>query len=270
MPFLYASVSRKTIIMLNKRLLFPIFLFWLLSLSLPGCDRTPAQKALVTFHFDHPYMTQYTMAKPLFDTKNVKATLMVNIAEVGKSEHFMSWDQLKEMHDEGWEIGAHTVNHPDLRSVNKAEIRYELSQGRKMLETHGFKIENFAYPYNFYDMDALYIVSEYYRSARTSVAQTGFRINPEKIHPYELSAYEARFSIDNIDDAYKHVDKAANEGRWLIFILHEFIDDDNTGTALTKETSDIKAMEMLIDYIQSRNIPIVTTREALDHYLGPE
>ena len=234
-------------------------------------NNTPARSARVTFQFDHPFITQYTKAKPLFDSKGIKASLMVATAEVGKSEYYMSWAQLEEMYKEGWEIGSHTVNHPDLRNADEATIRYELSQSRAVLKAHGFQnIKNFAYPFNWYNMDVLYAVSEYYRSARTSVAQTDFSINPKNIHPYELSAYEARLDIDNIVDAYKYVDRAQKEGRWLIFIFHEFSNDSSTDNIMSNEVTDIKAMEMLIDYIRERNIPIVTTDQALNYYTGYE
>lgn len=256
--------------MFYRRLVLTLFIY-LMSLIIPGCNKTPDKNALVTFHFDHPFITQYTVAKPLFDAKGVRASLMVNTDEVGKSKYFMSWEQLKEMYEEGWEIGSHSVTHPDMRTLSEDKIRYELSESKAILEAHGFQnVTNFAYPYNWYDLKTLYIVPEYYRSARTSVAQTDFHINPEKIRPYELSGYEARLSIGNVADTFKYVDKAQKEGRWLIFILHEFSDKASTTETMSVEVTDIKAMEMLIDYIQDRNVPIVTTEQALDYYLGSE
>ena len=213
--------------MLNKRWIFLLLLSCLLSLFLKGCNKTPSKNALVTFQFDDSFITQYTRAKPLFDSKGIKASIMATTANVGRSKYYMSWDQLTEMYNEGWEIGAHSVSHPDLLQLNEAAIRYELSQSKAVLEAHGFQnVENFAYPYNWYDVDVLYVISDYYRSARTSVAQTDFVINPESIHPYELSAYEARLNVDNVVDAYKYIDKAQKEGRWLIFIMHEFRDNE--------------------------------------------
>ena len=234
-----------------------------------GYSKAPGKKALITFQFDHPFITQYTKAKPLFDSKGIKGSLMVNINEVGKSKYFMTWDQLKEMRDEGWEIGGHSTTHPNMKTLDEEAIRYELSENKTILESHGFMdVKNFAYPYNWYDIDVVYVISDYFRSARTSVAQTGFRINPKRIHPYELSGYEARLSIDNVADTFKYVDKAQKEGRWLIFILHEFNIDGNTDYNLSKDITNIEAMELLIDYIQERDIPIVTTNQALDYYMG--
>ena len=245
----------------------------LLPLLLQGCSKTPAKEARITFQFDHPFITQYTRAKPLFDSKGIKASLMININEVGKSKYFMSWAQLNEMYREGWEIGSHSVNHPNMRTLNEDEIRYELSQSKAVLKAHGFQnVENYAYPFNWYNMDAVYVIADYYRSARTSVAQTDFSINPANIHPYELSGYEARLSMDNVADTFRYVDKAQKEGRWLIFILHEFNDshEGSTGDTMSNEVTDVEAMKVLIDYIQERNIPIVTTDQALNYYLGRE
>jgi len=238
---------------------------------MPGCSKTPQKDAVVTFQFDDAYLTQYMLAKPLFDSKGIKASIMVPLINVDKPDFYMTWTQLLQMFNEGWEIGSHSVNHPDLRSADEATIRYELAQSKTEMEARGIqKVKNFTYPYSYYDADVLNIIPEYYRSARTSVAQTGFHVNPEHIQPYELSAYEARLTVGNLADAYKYVDRAKKEGRWLIFILHEFIDNHQTQKGLTKEITDIKAMEMLIDYIQAKNIRIMTTDQALDYYIGRE
>ncbi len=194
---------------------------------------------------------------------------MVPALNVGKSDYYMSWPQLLQMYNEGWEIGSHSFTHPDLRSADEETVRYELSQSKSMLQAHGIQnVENFAYPYSYYSLDVLNVISEYYRSARTSVAQTGFHVNPQHIQPYELSAYEARLTVENVTDAYKYVDQAKKEGRWLIFILHEFIDSRQSKKGLTKEITNIEAMKMLIDYIQAKNIRIMTTDQALDYYIG--
>ena len=240
-------------------------------LFLVGCDKSPKQKALITFQLDHPFITQYTKAKPLFDSKGIRGSLMVNINEVGKSKYFMTWDQLKEMHDEGWEIGSHSITHPNMKTLDEEKIRYELSENKAILEAHGFKnVRNYAYPYNWYNIDVVYVIADYYRSARTSVAQTDFYVNPVNLRPYELSAYEARLTVDNVANAYQYVDKAKKEGRWLIFILHEFDNNDTIDDTMSTDVTDIRAMEMLIDYIQEKNIRIVTTEQALDYYLGTE
>ena len=258
--------------MLKIKIYSLFFLICSSSLFLSSCDETFTPKALIPFQFDHPFITQYKNLKPLFDSKGIKASLMVTPSEVGKSKFFMSWDQLTEMYNEGWEIGSHTVNHYDLRDVKISTIRHELSQSKAILEAHGFQnIKNFAYPHSYYDEKALSVMSEYYRSARTSVAQTGYFLNPKHINPYELSSYEGRFTTENVVDAYTYIDKAKKEGKWLIFTLHEVRDNESADDILEKnEISDIKALEILIDYIQARDIPIVTTEQALNDYIGFE
>ena len=40
----------------------------------------------------------------------------------------MSWDQLREVADAGWEIGAHTCSHPFLTELSDEDLRRELGE----------------------------------------------------------------------------------------------------------------------------------------------
>ena len=43
----------------------------------------------------------------------------------------MSWDQLREVADAGWEIGAHTCSHPFLTELGDEELSRELREARR-------------------------------------------------------------------------------------------------------------------------------------------
>ena len=59
----------------------------------------------------------------------------------------MSSDQVRTMHRSGNEIGAHTVNHPILKSISLEEAEYEIGDGRRALESILDEPVNvFAYP----------------------------------------------------------------------------------------------------------------------------
>tara|TARA_R100001015_G_C4606042_1_gene161102 strand:+ start:228 stop:1169 length:942 start_codon:yes stop_codon:yes gene_type:complete len=64
-------------------------------------------------------------------------------------EHAMSWDQLKEISKNPLvEIGAHTITHPSLKSLNEREFQEEVIGSRQKLEEKlKIKIRHFAYPY---------------------------------------------------------------------------------------------------------------------------
>lgn len=63
------------------------------------------------------------------------------------SNLMMRAEQVREMHRAGMEIGAHTVNHPILTTLTPAEAEYEISEGRRQLESiTGAPVDMFAYP----------------------------------------------------------------------------------------------------------------------------
>ena len=49
----------------------------------------------------------------------------------------MTWNQLMQMHDEGWEIAGHSTTHPNMKTLDEEEIRYELSENKAILESGG-------------------------------------------------------------------------------------------------------------------------------------
>ena len=67
----------------------------------------------------------------------------------------MTWSQIKEMSNEKIEIGAHTVNHPNLLRIDLSEASNEIKQSKRMIEEKIQKnVEGFAYPFgqhNHYD-----------------------------------------------------------------------------------------------------------------------
>ncbi len=61
----------------------------------------------------------------------------------------MSWSQIEEMSkDPLCTIGGHTVSHPAFITLSEQEIRTEIEEGVRKLESHiGKKVSHFAYPY---------------------------------------------------------------------------------------------------------------------------
>jgi peptidoglycan/xylan/chitin deacetylase (PgdA/CDA1 family) len=72
-----------------------------------------------------------------------------------KHEHeltCMSWDELRELADRGWEIGSHTRSHPRLTALRAELVHEELHGSRQDLEEHlGSRCYSLAYPYSDFD-----------------------------------------------------------------------------------------------------------------------
>lgn len=59
----------------------------------------------------------------------------------------MSFEELTELQEHGWEIGSHGVTHRSLLRLNDEEIIYELSESKRILEEKFGPIISYAYPY---------------------------------------------------------------------------------------------------------------------------
>lgn len=60
----------------------------------------------------------------------------------------MSWSALKEVVSAGCELGAHTVTHPDLTVLRRADAEREMCESRFEIEQRtGLPVRSFAFPY---------------------------------------------------------------------------------------------------------------------------
>jgi peptidoglycan/xylan/chitin deacetylase (PgdA/CDA1 family) len=76
----------------------------------------------------------------------------------------LTWEHVSEIADMGFEVGSHTVNHPDLSTLTVDEARKELVSSRKTIEDKlGRPVRWFAYPFGGRDafrQDQLPLVEE--------------------------------------------------------------------------------------------------------------
>jgi peptidoglycan/xylan/chitin deacetylase (PgdA/CDA1 family) len=123
-------------------------------------------EAVVTF--DDGYLDALTNAHPILRKYDIPATLFVASDFVGSEGEFpwvarlgppdykiLSAEQLKQMVQEGWSIGAHTCSHPRLPKCSAEQKRREITESKRVLEERlGIEVRHFAYPFGAYaDVD---------------------------------------------------------------------------------------------------------------------
>jgi peptidoglycan/xylan/chitin deacetylase (PgdA/CDA1 family) len=60
---------------------------------------------------------------------------------------FLSWDEVRELHAQGFEIGSHTVDHPILTQLTPAEVTRQLGESKATIERElGASCRVIAYP----------------------------------------------------------------------------------------------------------------------------
>jgi peptidoglycan/xylan/chitin deacetylase (PgdA/CDA1 family) len=107
-------------------------------------DKIPDHPIVLTF--DDGYVSFYTNAMPLLKKYGFPGTLFVITGSVGKPG-VVTWDQVRAALRQGMEIGAHTVNHPDLAISGHDSVVYEVTESKRVLEEEiGQTVSFFCYP----------------------------------------------------------------------------------------------------------------------------
>jgi peptidoglycan/xylan/chitin deacetylase (PgdA/CDA1 family) len=119
----------------------------------------PENAVLITF--DDSYSSIYTTAYPLLKERGWPFVVFANTEPVDRARPgFMTWNQLKEMADNGAAIANHSVNHPhfvrrpadtDMQSW-RAQAQREIQSAQARIKTNiGQDYKVLAFPYGEYD-----------------------------------------------------------------------------------------------------------------------
>lgn len=123
----------------------------------------PNRCAVITV--DDAYQSFMTNGWPLLKKYGFKATLFVSTDSVGYGS-YLTWPQLRQLKQEGVEIGNHSASHPYLVNFLTEEdgfikIKKELERSQAEFEVHlGFKPSLFAYPYGEFSQEIIDVVKE--------------------------------------------------------------------------------------------------------------
>ena len=119
--------------------------------GLNGEFELPPKPVLITF--DDGYVDNYTNAFPILKYYGMRATIFVIPAFVGKYDNYLTWEQLREMEENGITVESHTMNHYKLEELPDDEIRSELLNSKQLLEEKlGHPVEFLAYPTGTYNL----------------------------------------------------------------------------------------------------------------------
>ncbi len=123
---------------------------------------------LAALSFDDGWEDNHGVVLPILRSYGVPATVFVTTGLIAKPNpwtrdgaRMMNVDQLCELVAAGFEIGAHTVSHPDLSRLDQATCLQEMTESRDTLaQIVGQSIDSFAYPYCAYGPAAVAAAQE--------------------------------------------------------------------------------------------------------------
>ena len=123
----------------------------------------------VVINLDDGYRSTYDIAYPILKKYGFTASLFIYTDFIGASANSLTWDQLKKMKAEGFEVGSHSLSHCDLTKKREGEeeaeylqrIRTELVQSKQLIdEKLNQNTTYFAFPYGEYNHRILSLCEE--------------------------------------------------------------------------------------------------------------
>lgn len=139
--------------------------------TLDGLKGWDGHGKAVALTFDDAFSSVWQLAKPILDEFGFPATMFVPTGYIagdgpmawpGTDQWLgteyeaelapMTWNELRECHSAGWQIGSHTVTHPRLTKCSAVQLRSELEESRATCEAEiGAPCTSLAYPYGDHD-----------------------------------------------------------------------------------------------------------------------
>ncbi|TRW48996.1 polysaccharide deacetylase family protein [Aliidiomarina halalkaliphila] len=133
-----------------------------------GEKEIPEKSVVITF--DDAYQNIFTNGRPILNEFDVPWTLFVTTDPIGsRPGQYMSWDQIRELHEEGVVIANHSTDHAHLprRLEGESERAWLqrmreniLSAEKKIKDEVGVSYKLFAYPYGEYNNKLADLVEE--------------------------------------------------------------------------------------------------------------
>ena len=162
-------------------------------------------KALI-LSFDDGMVADKRLVK-LMNEYGLIGTFHLNSNKLGTKD-YLTKEEIKVVY-KGHEISAHTVNHPNLPDISRAEVLYEVGEDRRELERlSGNLVRGMAYPFGNYNDSVIEIINslgiEYARTVKDTYM---FGIPDEflKWHPTIHQFGKAYFTPDNPENDKKEL-----------------------------------------------------------------
>jgi len=181
--------------------------------------RAALPEKVVILTFDDAVISQYNYVAKILKDDGFGATFFVcefPSKSDAERQNYMTWKQIKELSDMGFEIGNHTKNHVNITKISPDSLNAELGYiDSRCREYHIDVPKVFAYPG--YSRDSLSI--SILKKRNYWFARAGGN-RPYKVgtdDPYQLPSYD--ISGNDPDKVYRAI-QSAKQGEVVILTIH--------------------------------------------------
>lgn len=102
--------------------------------------------------FDDGWKSNYTEIYDIMKSLDIKYNIYLAVKEIGINPDYLTWEQVKQMHNEGLVgFGVHTYTHPDMSDISKIDPKIEFDKADSIFrEKLGYQPIDFCYPFGKY------------------------------------------------------------------------------------------------------------------------
>ena len=220
------------------------------AIRLPGeTTALPAPKpGALSVTFDDGLANQYTNAIPAMRRYGIPGTFYVIGGFIGTAG-YMTANQVRDLHATGNEIGNHTLQHPRLDLLTKAEVKSQFTLGQQAISAaSGVTPTTCAYPNGAYNSTVTEVAAQIFTACRTTTGGADAWASPSA---YRLTVYNVSPATPpaSVNAA---IASAKADGRWLILVYH------GVGTGEEVTTNDFSSV---MQYAKASGIPLRTVSQ---------
>ena len=185
---------------------------------------------MVVLTFDDGNISDLTTVAPILKGHGFGATFYITSGWVGKPGR-LNWKQVKELHDQGFEIGNHSASHPNMLHIPEDDIREQIISFDEVCAEHGIpKATSFAYPGGHHDRRMIKaLAAQDYLTARRAVSPEyplydrggpGPAYKPSEDDPFLIPGAYIRGNLSSNDQEFVEVLSRARDGSICVLIYH--------------------------------------------------
>jgi len=232
--------------------------------------KQPIPDKLVVLTFDDASLSHATFVAPILKEYGFGATFFICEfpARTGDKpcpgfedkEAYMTWEQIRELHLSGFEIGNHTLNHSHVNRITPEALAKEIDEIDIRCQNYGIpKPVTFAYPAYSTTPEALTVLREKgFLWARTG----GGIYDPLKHHPLLIPSSSPSLKKDL--DAFAKTVNEAKDGKIPVLVFHGVPDNAHSWVSMDQE-----AFSAYMKYLHDNNFTAIAMKD-LGKYIDAE
>ena len=127
--------------MQNRLRILPILLLAVIAFlwGRPAIAIDPIPDKLVVLTFDDSVRSHFTVVRPILLDYEFGATFFITEGFDFKTnkQDYMTWEQIAELHRDGFEIGNHTRDHMGVNEQTRPKLAEQIEAINRQCEAHG-------------------------------------------------------------------------------------------------------------------------------------